>query len=101
MGSDEPKFFGQNMAQELNLEEVKVEMVSFWVQIRGVPLFLTSEANVRHLTNEIGEFIEFEYPSKARGFFRARAMVNTSEPLTTSCWLPRENNMDTWVEFRY
>lgn len=64
-------------------------------------LYLTSEANVRRLNNEIGEFMEFEDPSKARGFLRARVMVNTSEPLTKGCWLPRDNNKDTWVEFRY
>ncbi|KAM1753119.1 hypothetical protein ACFXTI_005440 [Malus domestica] len=67
-------------------------------QISGVPLYLTSEANVRHLAQEIGEFVEFEDPSKARGFLRARIIINTRNPLTTSCWLPRENNKDTWDE---
>ncbi|KAM1099000.1 hypothetical protein TB2_005527 [Malus domestica] len=66
-----------------------------------MPLYLTSEANVRRLAQEIGEFLEFEYPSKARGFLCARIIVNTWNPLTTGCWLPRENNKDTWVEFRY
>ncbi|KAM1074599.1 hypothetical protein ACFX11_019776 [Malus domestica] len=70
-------------------------------QIRGLTLYLTSEANVRRLANEIKEFMEFEDLSKVRGFLRARVMVNTFKPLTTGCWLPRENNKDTWVEFRY
>ncbi|KAM2046843.1 hypothetical protein ACFX1T_005585 [Malus domestica] len=65
-----------------------------------MPLYLTSEANVRRLAQEIGEFLEFEYPSKARGFICARIIVNTWNPLTTGCWLPRENNKDTWIKTR-
>ncbi|XP_070672073.1 uncharacterized protein [Malus domestica] len=57
---------------ELALEEIKMEMVPFWVQIHGVLLCLTSETNVRRLSKEIGEFLEFEDPSKARGFLRRR-----------------------------
>lgn len=28
-------------------------------------------------------------------------MVDTSKPLLAGCWLPREDPMKTWVEFRY
>ncbi|RXH78461.1 hypothetical protein DVH24_001979 [Malus domestica] len=28
-------------------------------------------------------------------------MEDTSKPLVTGCWLPQEDNMETWVEFRY
>ncbi|KAM2079671.1 hypothetical protein EV2_026314 [Malus domestica] len=65
--------------QELALEEVQVEFVPFWVQIRGMPLFLNSEVNVKRLACEIGEFMEFEDPSKARGFLSVRVLVDTEK----------------------
>ncbi|CAN6721980.1 unnamed protein product [Malus baccata var. baccata] len=36
-----------------------MELVPFWVQIRGVPLYLSTDTNVRRLAKEVG--------SKARG----------------------------------
>ncbi|RXI08916.1 hypothetical protein DVH24_023060 [Malus domestica] len=27
--------------------------------------------------------------------------VDTSNPLTTGCWLLRDNNNESWIEFRY
>ena len=53
-----------------------------------------------HLT-EIDVFVELENVEKARGFLRVRIIVNTQNPLITGCWLPREDDKDTWVEFRY
>lgn len=78
-----------------------LERVPFWIQIRGVPLGLTSESNVRKLIHTVGDFVEFEDPSKARGFLRVRVVVNTLHPLVTGCWLSRGKDTDTWVEFRY
>lgn len=39
--------------------------------------------------------------SLARGFLRVRVNVNTRNHLATGCWLPRHNNKETWIEFRY
>ncbi|XP_070665151.1 uncharacterized protein [Malus domestica] len=36
-------------AQELALEEIQLHLVPFWVQIRGVPLYLITEENARRL----------------------------------------------------
>ncbi|KAM1513183.1 hypothetical protein ACFX1Z_024642 [Malus domestica] len=86
---------------ELALEEVELEHVPFWVQIRGVPLCLISLENVKRLTKQVGVFMQMEDPAKARGFLRVRILINADKPLITGCWLSRENNRDTWVEFRY
>ncbi|KAM1185626.1 hypothetical protein ACFX2J_014711 [Malus domestica] len=86
---------------ELALEEVELEHVPFWVQIRGIPLCLISLENVRRLTKQVGVFIQMEDPAKARGFLRVRILINAAKPLINGCWLSRENNRDTWVEFRY
>ena len=87
--------------QELALEEINMEMVLFWIQIRGVPPYLSSEKNLRCLASNIGKVEEIEDPRKDRGFLRARVAVDTTKPLTTGCWLPRADNGETWVEVRY
>ncbi|KAM1247963.1 hypothetical protein TB2_043970 [Malus domestica] len=86
---------------ELALEEVQVELLPFWVQIRGLPLGLTSERNVRRLVRDVGTFMELEDLSKARGFVRVRVVVNSKNPLIPGCWLSRGQDTDTWVEFKY
>ncbi|XP_050145591.1 uncharacterized protein LOC126621231 [Malus sylvestris] len=87
--------------QELALEEINMYKVLFWIQIRGVPLYFISENNVRRLAAKIGEFVELKDTAKARGFLRVKVAVNTSNPLTTGCWLPRTNEKESWIEFRY
>lgn len=44
-------------AQELALEEIPLRLVSFWVQIRGAPLYLTTEENARRMARAIGELM--------------------------------------------
>ncbi|KAB2632609.1 hypothetical protein D8674_028856 [Pyrus ussuriensis x Pyrus communis] len=85
----------------LALEEVNMEMVSFWIQTRDVPSYLITEESVRRLASKIEEFNDLEDPAMARGFLRVKVTVNTEKALITGCWLPRDNNNETWVEFRY
>lgn len=56
--------------------------ISFWVQIRGVPPYLSSEKNLRCLASKIGKVETMEDPSKARGFLRVKVEVDTLTPLT-------------------
>ncbi|KAM0990064.1 hypothetical protein ACFX13_008738 [Malus domestica] len=86
---------------ELALEEVKMETVPFWVQIRGVPLGSMSATNIQCLTQAAGQFIALEDPGKARGFLRVRILIDTGKPLCNGCWIRRDKNRDTWVDFRY
>ncbi|KAM2157361.1 hypothetical protein ACFX1R_042943 [Malus domestica] len=86
---------------DLAIEEIQMALVPFWVQIRGVPLSLSTETNVRRLAKEIGDLVELDDPVKARGFLRVRVEVNTKNPLAKGCWIPRGNNKDSWIEFRY
>ncbi|KAM2424619.1 hypothetical protein ACFX1W_022159 [Malus domestica] len=86
---------------ELALEEVEMETVPFWVQIRGVPLGLMSETNIQRLTQAAGQFIILDDPGQARGFLRVRLLIETGKPLCNDCWIRRDHNRDTWVDFRY
>ncbi|KAB2632299.1 hypothetical protein D8674_028546 [Pyrus ussuriensis x Pyrus communis] len=86
---------------ELALEELELNAVPFWTQIRGMPLGLVSVENVQRVIKEAGEFIAMEDPGHARGFVRVRILVDTEKPLFKGCWIRRESNKETWVEFRY
>ncbi|KAM2539990.1 hypothetical protein TB2_025231 [Malus domestica] len=46
-------------------------------------------------------FLEVENLAYARGFLRARTLVNTMKPLITGCWLQRAGDIESWIEFRY
>ncbi|KAM2931996.1 hypothetical protein FF1_040127 [Malus domestica] len=94
-------FSVKRWSQDLALEEIQWDLVPFWVQIRGVPLCLCSPSNLTKLASAIGQVEEVENPSLARGFLRAKVIVDTSKPLLTGCWLPRKQNQETWLEFRY
>lgn len=94
-------FFVKKWPPELALEEVEMEIVPFCVQIKGVPLCLVTMENVKHLTKYTGVFLEMEDPAKAREFLKVKILVNTVNPLASGCWLKRETNRETWVEFRY
>ncbi|KAM2163455.1 hypothetical protein ACFX1Q_041140 [Malus domestica] len=94
-------FVVKRWPSELALEEIDMQRISFWIQIRGVPPFLSSEANIKQLASKIGKVQIVEDPAKSRGFFRVKVEVDTNYPLTTGCWLPRDNNKESWIEFRY
>ena len=94
-------FAVQRWPQELALEEVQMNMMSFWVQIRGLPPNMSSVENIKCLVSKIGEVLETEDPSKARGFLRAKVTFDTAKPLVSGCWIPRPNNNESWIEFRY
>ncbi|KAM1611613.1 hypothetical protein ACFX1Z_000384 [Malus domestica] len=91
----------QKWLPHLALEEIVMEMVPFWIQIRGVLLGLSTLANVKKLTQAAGEVLAMEDTAKARGFLRVRILITTVNPLCLGCWLRRGSNRDTWVEFRY
>lgn len=78
-------FFIQRWHPELELEEVQLEFVPFWVQLHSILLNMSSENNVDRIAMEIGVFMEVENLMMARGFLRVRVVVNTPNPLITGC----------------
>ncbi|KAM1238474.1 hypothetical protein ACFX1Q_039168 [Malus domestica] len=94
-------FLVKRWDKELVLEEINMNIVPFWIQIKGVSPYINSKENVKRLAVKIGEFADFKDPAKARGFLRVKVAVNTLNLLTTGCWLPRENDNETWIEFRF
>ncbi|KAM0987219.1 hypothetical protein ACFX2A_011537 [Malus domestica] len=70
-------FSVKRWSQDLALEETQWDLVPFWVQIRGVPLCLCSSSNLTRLASAIGQVEEVENLSLARGFLRAKVIVES------------------------
>ncbi|KAM0967197.1 hypothetical protein FF1_022884 [Malus domestica] len=86
---------------DLAIEEILMHMVPFWVQMRGVHMYLSSFENAQRLVGKIGEVLEVEDLAHAREYLSVRVMVDTTNPLLHMCWLARNEDRDSWVEFRY
>lgn len=54
-------------------------MVPFWVQMKGVPLYLSSDKNMCRFEGEIKGVMEVEDLAYTRGFLKV--MIDTSNPL--------------------
>ncbi|KAM2897952.1 hypothetical protein COP2_007536 [Malus domestica] len=68
----------------LSLEEIKLEKVSFWLQIRGLPLNLCSEVSARRLAKKIRQFQEMKDLDLAKEFFASEdhELVSRAIPIT-------------------
>ncbi|KAM1724749.1 hypothetical protein EV2_023584 [Malus domestica] len=69
--------------------------------MRGVYMYLSSFENAQRLAIKIGEVLEVEDLAHAREYLSVRVMVDTTNPLLHVCWLARNEDRDSWVEFRY
>ncbi|KAL6294160.1 hypothetical protein ACE6H2_002302 [Prunus campanulata] len=86
---------------ELAVEEIDTHLVPFWVQVRGIPLNLCTKDNAVKIGRKIGDLVEYENPSQARGFLRLRVEIDTTQPLPAGFWLPRSDGSETWAELQY
>lgn len=80
---------------------IKLDVVPFWVQIRGLPLNLCIVTSARKLAEVVGEFLEVENLELAKGFLRVKISVEMGKSLIMGCWLPRLRGTYSWIEFRY
>lgn len=53
---------------DIALEEIKMQMVPFWVQMKGVPMYLSSYENAQRIAGKIREVLVVEDLAHARGF---------------------------------
>lgn len=60
---------------------------------------------VEWAASKVGEVIEVDFRSQrtvwVTQFIRVRVMIDSDKVLYTSFYLPRENRVDTWVQFKY
>ena len=87
------------------IEDLPTHQIAFWIQIRGVPLYLYVESNVRDMIDHFGEFIKMDNTldggDGTYSFLRVRVLLDGREPLPTGFRLSREDGSVSWVEFKY
>ncbi|KAJ1407196.1 Endonuclease/exonuclease/phosphatase superfamily [Sesbania bispinosa] len=90
---------------EVSVYEINYDLVSFWVQMHGIPLEFMTTSNVSRIAGMIGEVKEVEDPKVEgvllRSFMRVRVTVNVKKPLVTGFWVPRKDLPKTWVLVKY
>lgn len=57
---------------DMSLEEICLDVVPFWVQIKGLPLNFCTKSSAKRLAFEVGGFVEMEDPTMTRGFLRVK-----------------------------
>ncbi|KAM2404806.1 hypothetical protein ACFXTH_032092 [Malus domestica] len=92
----------------LAVDEVLAQMVPFWVQMKGVPLFLSMEENAKRLAGEVGDFIVMEDLAKARGFLQNLTLnayktsaINVGESVTRTWNAPLSKAGEVSIERRH
>ncbi|KAK9951420.1 hypothetical protein M0R45_006862 [Rubus argutus] len=87
------------------IEDIPTHHISFWIQIRGVPLYLFMEENARDMVSQFGVFISMDDPLEGEdgtySFLRVRVLFDGTKPLPSGFKLPREDGSVSWVEFKY
>ncbi|KAL6202666.1 hypothetical protein ACLB2K_026372 [Fragaria x ananassa] len=89
----------------LAIEELPSHQIAFWVQMMGVPPYMSTKSNVRDVVARFGDFIEMEDPLEGEEgtfpFFRVHMLIDARKPIPTGFKLPRDNGAVSWVEFQY
>lgn len=80
----------------LTTREVDFNSSPYWVQFHGVPLEGMRRNNVQNIGARVGDVIAFEDPKVegggiARGFIRAKVILDVHNLLVASFWVPRLN----------
>ncbi|KAJ1377535.1 Zinc knuckle CX2CX4HX4C [Sesbania bispinosa] len=90
---------------EASLNEVEYNMVSFWVQLHGLPLEHMSDTNAVKIAKLWGDIELMESPfwgdTLLRSFLRVRIVLDIRKPLVTGFLLPRKNRPKTWISIKY
>lgn len=90
---------------DISAYELDFAMVSFWVQIHGLPLGALNTMVASKIMATFGSVKEVEDPkvegSFLRTYIRVRTELNVNHPLPIGCWVPRRGLPKLWVVFRY
>ncbi|KAJ1380444.1 Zinc knuckle CX2CX4HX4C [Sesbania bispinosa] len=87
------------------LERVTFNLVPFWIQLHGLPPQNFNFDYVAKIGKKLGSLLQVENPyvngQFLRSFYRIRVTIDTSKPLSTGCWVPRENLPHARVDYKY
>lgn len=87
------------------IEDLLTHQIAFWIQIRGVPLYMFVESNVRDLVENFGVFLKMDDPLEGAdgtyNFLRVRVLLDGRNPLPSGTRMAREDGSISRVEFKY
>lgn len=83
------------------LDEVDFSTVEFWVQIHGLPLEITDEANARLIRGMPGVILELDDVDTDQSIVRLKIRFPTSKPLDPRFIYFWEDRRSVWIGFKY
>lgn len=95
----------QKWRKEIKIQEVKFQIVQFWVQIHGLELDKFSTQNARKMGGCIGEVKEIDEiigpMGIDRNYIRVKVDVDTNCPLLAGIWYTRSNGEKGRADIKY
>jgi len=90
---------------DLALDEVNLNLCSFWVQVHGLPGQNMAAVNAVIIAQRLGKVLAVDHHD-AKGlicqpFLRFRVELDATQPLLPGFHLPRSGRDPLWISFRY
>ena len=80
-------------------------MVSFWVQLHGIPLEALTRKNAEKIGGRLGFVEDVEDPfvdgQIFRSFLKVRVLFDINQAFTTGFWVLRRDKGKIWVWIKY
>lgn len=90
---------------DIALEDVALDTINFWVQIRSFPPELITKNNIRKAAANAGEVLDVEWKDsdvlKSFSIPKALVKVKVKDPLCTGFSLSRNNGKNLDITFKY
>ena len=95
----------QPWSSELAIDEVKLQLCAFWVQVHDLPRQFMTTTNAIHIGKGLGKILELDQNSSleliSRPFIRFKIELNTSLPLASGFFMLCEGTKPRWIAFKY
>jgi hypothetical protein len=90
---------------DLALDEVNLNLCSFWVQVHGLPCPNMAAVNAVIIAQRLGKILAVDHHDAkcliCQPFLRFRVELDATQPLLPGFHLPRSGRDPLWISFRY